>query len=306
MGILLFAALAAGAAAAQVESADLAKFLPAEIDGWRPAAADELYTGDRIFEYIDGAGEVYRAYNYRSLLARRYARPGQPDIIADFFDMGVAADAFGVFTHGLEGARLDIGQGAVASEGQLSFWKDRYYISLYAETQTPEVRRALLGLGRVIAESIPGEGHRPGILALFPQGFDIRQARYFHRHVILNYHYFVASDNILFLDGRTEAALAASGDGVRKTYLLIVRYPSDEDAERARQSFEKSYLHTDAVRGAVEIKRGKWSAAVSRRAHLFIVFDAATREEARDILEKAAGKLAGLMIIAHPECVKRP
>jgi hypothetical protein len=291
MGFWLFTAMAIGLCA-QVETENSTRFLPGEIDGWK-TAADELYTGKKIFEYIDGAGEVYRAYNYRSLLARRYANPGQADIIADFFDMGTAADAFGVFTHGLEGERLEIGQGAVSMEGLISFWKDRYFVSLYVETETPEVRRALLGLSRAVARSIPGEGKLPGILALFPERFDVRKARYFHSHMILNYHYFVSSENILLLDETTEAALASSGEGARKVNLLIVRYPSASVAARAAESFAHSYLQRDVDSGPVEIKDGQWADAASRGAYLFIVFGAPSRDEAGSLLKGVAGKLAG-------------
>ncbi len=206
--------------------------------------------------------------------------------------MGTAADAFGVFTHGLEGERLNIGQGAVSTEGQVLFWKDRYFVSLYAETETPEVRRALLDLGGAIARSIPGEGNVPGILSLFPRGFDVRNARYLHSHLILNYHFFVSQDNILHLDTTTEAALAPAGEGARKINLLIIRYPAVPAAAAALESFAKSYLRSDAVSGPVEVKGGTWSAVVVRGAYLLAVFGAPSRDKAGSILNEAAGKLA--------------
>jgi len=291
MGLFLFVVAAIGLRA-QKETENMARLLPGEIDGWK-TASDDRYAGDEIFVYIDGAGEVYRAYNYRSLLARRYAKPGQPDIVVDLFDMGTAADAFGVFSHGLEGERLEIGQDAVSMEGLISFWKDRYFISLYAETETLDVRRALLDLGRAIAGAIPGEGRRPGILGLFPDRFDTRSARYFRSHLILNYHYFIASENILRLDGTTEAALASSGEGARKVRLLIVRYPSVSDAAGAADSFYRDYLHGDAGSGPAEIKDGRWTAAVTRGAYLVVVLGAPSREDALIILDEAAGGLAG-------------
>lgn len=291
MGSLLLAGLAIGLCA-QVEAENTARFLPGEIDGWK-TASDDRYAGDEIFGYIDGAGEVYRAYNYRSLLARRYAKPGEPDIVVDLFDMANAADAFGVFTHGLEGERLEIGQDAVSMEGLVSFWKDRYFISLYAESETPGVRRAFLDLGRAIAGSIPGEGNKPAILGLFPDRFDARRARYFHSHLILNYHYFIASENILRLDGTAEAALAPTAEGGTKAHLLIVRYPSASAADGAAESFAKSYLHGDAGSGPAEIKDGRWTAAVTRGAYLVIVLGAPSRDEAVIILDEAAGGLAG-------------
>ena len=287
-----FFPFAAAGASAQAETDSLARFLPGEIDGWKPSA-DELYTGDKIFEYIDGAGEVYRAYNFRSVLARRYTKPDRPDVIADFFDMGTPADAFGVFTHGLEGERLDIGQGSVSSAGQISFWKDRYFISLYAETETPEVRRTLLGLGRAIAGAIPGEGKLPGIIDLLPERFDPRKVRYFHNHLILNYHFFVSKDNILLLDDTTEAVLALTREGTLRIYLLIVKYPSPSAAAQALESFGREYLHGDPESGPVQIKERQWTAAMSGRAHVFIVFGAPSREEAFSIVYLACGRLAG-------------
>ena len=277
---LLLAAAAVGAAE------DAVRYLPPEHEGWK-AAADESYAGDGIFEYLDGAGEVYRAYNYRNLPARRYTKPGQPDIVVDLFDMGSSADAFGVFSHGLEGERLEIGRDAVSLAGLLSFWKDRYFVSLYAESETPEIRRALPGLGRAIAGAIPGEGGRPAILSLVPGRFDDRNARYFHSHLILNYHHFISSENILLLGPATEAVLASSGEGPRTARLLIIIYPDGEAAARAAGNFARGYLRGEPGPGPVEVKAGRWSAAVTRGRHLFIVLGAPAPDEARSILRDA-------------------
>ena len=288
-GLLLFAVVIMGRGA-QAGKGDLVRFLPADFEGWT-TAADDLYTGDGIFGYLDGAGEVYKAYNYRLLFARRYARPGQPDIVVDLFDMGSSADAYGVFTHGLEGERLDIGQDAVSMAGLLSFWKDRYFVSLYAESETPDVRRALRGLGRKIAGAIPGEGKRPGILALIPEEFDVQGARYFHSHLILNYHHFVSSENVLLLDAETEAALASSPGEGRKTRLLIIRYPSGSAARRAMESFAKGYLRAAAGPGPVEVKEGHWSSVLTSGAYLAAVLGAPSRDEALRFLAEAGGRL---------------
>lgn len=113
----------------QMELRDL---LPMEIHGWKTAEEDREFNPETIFDYIDGAGEVYRAYNFEKLLSRHYFKKGQPEIFADVFDMGTPADAFGVFTHDLEGEDLGIGQGSTYNGGLLSFWKDRFFLSLYA------------------------------------------------------------------------------------------------------------------------------------------------------------------------------
>ena len=120
----------------------LARFLPDEVEGWKAEGNDQVYDSQTIFDYINGAGEVYRSYNFRELLVRRFKREGQPDIVIDFFDMGSSKDAFGVFTHDLEGEDAKIGQGSTYKGGLLSFWKGQFFVSLYAEEETEEKEEA--------------------------------------------------------------------------------------------------------------------------------------------------------------------
>ena len=78
--------------------------LPEQIDGWKASPGeDRSYDRETIFDYIDGEGEVYNAYNMRRCVTRRYEKPEGPQIVMDLFDMGSSKDAFGVFTHDRHG-----------------------------------------------------------------------------------------------------------------------------------------------------------------------------------------------------------
>ena len=87
---------------------DLQSKLPTRIHGWQAEPADRIFDDRTIFSYIDGAAEVYRAYNLKSCLSRRYTKSAATAIILDIFDMGTGEDAFGVFTHDTDGERLEI------------------------------------------------------------------------------------------------------------------------------------------------------------------------------------------------------
>ncbi len=271
---------------------ELGKFLPAEVEGWHPSGSDESYDPESIFQYIDGAGEVYRAYNFRSLLVRRFVKQGQPDIIVDFFDMGKPEDAFGVFTHDLEGEKLDIGQAATYQGGLLSFWKSRFFVSVYAEKETPEVRGVVLKLGQIIAAAIPEEGKKPDLLNLLPSGFSEDQVRYFHSHLILNYHFFVASANLLLLDQDTEAILAPFRREEGRSHLLLVRYPDGARAERAWRSFVRGYMPDAKEPGVVQTEDGTWTGIKTMKKYVFVVFHALSKEEATKILAEVEAKIS--------------
>lgn len=266
---------------------DLEVFLPKELNGWEAKEPDVLYNPETIFDYIDGAGEIYRAYNFHRLLARIYIKDAHPRIIADLFDMGSSKNAYGVFTHDLEGEDVGIGQDSTYKGGLLSFWKGRFFVSLYAEEETEEAKKALLLLGKMVASSIKQEGDPPALVALFPlENLRVKGIRFFYNHLILNYHFFVADENILLLGQETEAALAAYAKGNEIFYILLVRYPGVETAKDAYESFTKTYMPEAGDSDILRTENGKWTAVRLKEDLLIIVFDGQSESHAKSMIQR--------------------
>lgn len=271
---------------------DLSVLLPKEIHEWKAIEEDRLFDPETIFDYINGAGEIYRAYNFKLLLARLYSRKGQPNIIADLFDMGSAKDAYGIFTHSLEEEDAGIGQGAAYMGGLLSFWKDRFFVSLYAEEETAEAKEALFFLAKKVASSIMNEGQIPDIVSLFPpEDLDKSKIRYFHSYIILNYHFFVADDNILLLDQETDAALGLYEQERKRSYLLLVRYLDEEKAKKAYGNFLGVYMPDADNTGTIKTEDGQWTASRLNGDLLSVIFNAQSESQAKEILDRVGNRL---------------
>ena len=263
----------------------LASVIPGTAGPWL-SEADQVFDASSIFDYIDGAGEVYRSYNMRLLVSRRFHKDGKPDIVVDAFDMGSSEDAFGAFTHDLDGRDAGLGQGSTYQAGLLSLWKGRYFVSIYAEEETEETKALVLGLGRAVAEAIPEEGPKPRLLKLLPpQGLDAGRVRFFHNHSVLNYHFFVADTDILQLRGTAKVALADYGSGAAASRLLVVEYPDADEAARAGASFAGAYMPGAAGRGLTKMTNGRWTALMVQGRYVAVVFDAETGPEASSRLE---------------------
>ncbi|MDH5384663.1 MAG: hypothetical protein OEY18_08150 [Candidatus Aminicenantes bacterium] len=266
---------------------DLGVLLPKEINGWEAKAPDEFYDPNTIFDYINGAGEVYRAYNFERLLARHFTKEAEPRIIADLFDMGTAKNAFGVFTHDPEGEDVGIGQDSTYKGGLLSFWKGRFFISLYAEEETEGAKATLMALGKMVASSIKQEGIHPDLVSLFPrENLKERRIQYFYNHLILNYHFFVADENILFLGRETEAALAAYKEGNEIVHVLLVRYPGERKAGDAYKSFIQAYMPEAKDSDLIRTENDKWTAVRLKGDLLIIVFDAPSGSQAEAVIAR--------------------
>jgi len=264
---------------------ELENLLPKEINGWK-ADEDRIYDRESIFKYLNGSGEVYRAFNFTKLFARHYIKEGQPKIIADLFDMVTDKDAFGIFSHGYEGNEVGIGQGSNYVGGLLSFWKDRFFISLFAERETDETKEAIFTLANEVASSIEKEGQIPEIVSLLPvDGLDKAKVRYFHNYIILNHHFFLADENILGLDQQTDCALGVYFEQDEEYYLLLIRYAGADKAAKAIESFAAAYMPDASEPGLVQTEDGKWTAVNQEGDLLIIVFNASSRERALAILD---------------------
>jgi hypothetical protein len=295
--LLLLLALAAGGASeagavhkgnasTAREAALMASFIPRSAGPWQ-AEADEVYDPETIFSYIDGAGEVYRSYNFRLLVARRFHKDGKPDIVVDLFDMGGPSDAFGVFTHDLDGQEAGVGQGSRYRAGLLSFWKDRYFGSVYAEEETAETRELVLELGRSIAAAIPGKGRLPEVLAFLPRaGLRPDSERFFHNYSVLNYHFFVADQDILRLEGRADALLATYDLPSGQARLLVVRYQTPETAAEGLAAFVSAYMPDAGKKGIIRTEDGKWTSCRRMGRTVTVVFGAASERDAAGLFEE--------------------
>ena len=267
------------------------RLLPPSVQQWTPSEPARIYRRREIFTYIDGAGEVYLAYNFDSVLVRRYTRPGQEEILVEIFDMGSSWSAFGVYSY-LQGRgpAVPIGQDGEYKSGLLCFWRDRYCVYVRIDNENEQANEAVLAIGEWIAAAIGKDGRKPEILRRMPEGaYDPGSLRYFYRHEILNTHFYVSDGNLFLLDDSTEAVLVRmKSDG---SHLLLAAYPSGDHADSAYLSV-LTHLMPDATEpGFVRTENRKWSACVKRGNHIIAVFDAATRQTAADAVTSVTTRL---------------
>ncbi|HWR82529.1 MAG TPA: DUF6599 family protein [Candidatus Deferrimicrobium sp.] len=264
--------------------------VPDESLGWTLQDSTETYDREGIFDYIDGAGEVYRAYGFAGVTVFRYDRVGEGGIIVEIFDMGSPADAYGVFSYSREEETSGIGQAYEFAGSLLHFWKDRFYVCVRAEQPGELAREAVVAIAKSIDGKITAEGGKPALVGMLPQeGLVPHSETYFHTHPVLNNRYFVSTENILNLGAGTNAVLARYSPG--RVYLLCIEYKNAQEAEAARQQFVARYIPEARDSGAAQTENGLWVAVVTQRQYLGIVFDAPDYERAVQLADALKGKV---------------
>jgi hypothetical protein len=267
---------------------------PAAAEGWKWDGKEEVYGSRAIFNYIDGAGEVYLAYNFKNLIVRQFEKAGYPRIIAELYDMGSSNDAYGIFSFERQDEEVGIGQGSEFGGGLLRFWKGKYFVSVYADGQGPEAGQTILSLGTAIADSIQLTGQAPTLIRALPDGkvrLVEKSIRYLHSHILLNQRFFVSTQNILNLNPKTEAILAQYLHAGKKSHLLLIRYPGVKEAEAALQSFKRAYMPEVSEKDLLRTEDKKWTAAKKVNEFVLIVFGASSEREGEELIKETEKKI---------------
>ncbi len=261
--------------------------LPREINGWKVESEDRIFDQITIFSYINGGAEVYRAYDMQGCLSRRFVLSGGPAIMLDIFDMGSSQNAFGVFTHDTDGKAVAVGQDGRLRPGWLSFWKHRFFVSVYAEDDTQPAQKAVIELGERVAGAIQGRGAKPRILSRLPAGgLQSENIRYLRNPILLNYHYYISDENILQISGNTDVALATYRIDEQNAVMMPVEYPESSNAAESRERFLKFYLPDADPSGKTLLENGKWAAVKGHKQLLAVILEADSRELAVHLLQK--------------------
>lgn len=264
----------------------LRKMVPDEANGWKKREIS-FYDRRSIFDYIDGGGELYISYNFKTLMSVRYERRGTPTIIVDLFDMGTSEDAFGVFTFDKGEEESTIGQNSCYRGGLLTFWKSRYFVSIYTEEESEESKKTIFEIAMCIDSSIPEKGELPSLINFIIDEVEKGSIKFFHDQNILNSHYFLSYENILNLEKNTNCV---AGKTSRGEFVLVISYPDEAKAKTAHRKFLSSFM-PGSMSGFEKMENGKWSGIGIYKELLTLVFDSLTEIECREKIEKIKGKI---------------
>jgi hypothetical protein len=110
----------------------------------------------------------------------------------------------------------------------------------------------------------------------------------------LNQRFFVANQNILNLNPKTEAVLGQYAQGQQKTHLLIIRYSEESEAAAALQKFKRAYMPEVGPQTTIQTEDKKWTAAGQRKSFILIVFGAGSKEKSEKWIRAAEERIGSL------------
>lgn len=227
------------------------------IAGWTVKEGPKLYSGDQLFDYMDGAGEIPRSYGFQQLAAAKYVK-GKTILEVAVFDMGSAANAFGYYSARSFLERtpkanerilpLDNPAHLYATVGVLTFWKDRYTVILQPDVGSLPDTASLTQFARAVSAKIRAKGRIPDLLERLPRaGMVANTARYVRGKA--------AFDATIAFQAKDVFGMTKGADAVAAEYALpgavgtlaIVREATSRNATDAIAAYRQTLATRKAI-----------------------------------------------------------
>jgi hypothetical protein len=157
-----------------------------EIEGWTQVGDVQLYDADNLWEYINGAAELFVGYDVQTCRTADLTS-GDVTVTVDLYDMGTPLNAFGVYKRESsgEGVQLaDAVEAVISPPYQALLLKGVTYVKVNAvEGELTEANgRDLL---QAIAAALPGQTTYPSELTLLPEAGKIAGTEGYQRRDFL-------------------------------------------------------------------------------------------------------------------------
>ena len=210
------------------------RFLPVSgfSSGWALEGPIKKYTGEDLFEYINGEAELYFQFGFKSLTAGHYLRDANENlgITADIYEMGSDLEAFGIYANY---RKPEAEPGKAGTEGfvnpsQLMFYQGRYFVQLNASGVATQDQAVFMNLAGLISRNLPVLSKSPPELDLLKIPALIPKTEKYIPQSVLGYPFFKR--------GLTAQALL-NGRSVR---IFVLLEGSIEGARHTAQAYEKA------------------------------------------------------------------
>jgi hypothetical protein len=142
-----------------------------EVTGWRQSGEIQTFVPKTLFEYINGAADLYLAYDFQELKVAEYLNEKKASVIIEVYRHKATTHAFGIYSQErLSDANfLDIGAQGYVETNVLNFVEGPYYVKINSFNTGPDDREILVAFAKKVSETLGERGAIPSILSSFPE-----------------------------------------------------------------------------------------------------------------------------------------
>lgn len=147
-------------------------FLLPDVVTWKIPEAPQDYFPETLFEYINGAAEIYLSYDFKELTVGQYEKgDSNASLIIEIYDMGNEKNSFGIYSAERfpDSQFISLGNQGYLEEETLNFVIGKYYVKLLCFDSGEESADFLKLFSQEVVKRVKDKGNLPPALAFFPK-----------------------------------------------------------------------------------------------------------------------------------------
>ncbi|MFQ6109763.1 MAG: DUF6599 family protein [Candidatus Aminicenantales bacterium] len=243
LAILVLPYLSSGILSGEDQSGSL-RFLLPEVASWSLSESPQEYIPETLYEYIDGAAEIYLGYDFSQLIVGQYRKTGsEASLSVEIYDMGVGRNAFGIYSAERfpDSRFVSIGNQGYLEEGALNFIVDKYYVKILCFDCGRESEGFLRDFSENILKRVERKGKLPALLQVFPREGLRANSEKFILHNFLGYSFLHDGYLAEYEQGGEEfECFLVEGEGKKKAKDMLDKFlaaKGKENVERTLTGF---------------------------------------------------------------------
>ncbi len=225
-----------------------------EVAGWKQSGEIQTFAPETLYEYINGAADLYLMYDFQKLKVGEYQNSKGASITVEVYRHQTPTHAFGIYSQ----ERLpkvnfiNIGAQGYAEEEILNFIAGHYYVKITVYKMESGRREVLISFAKKVAERLEEKGVLPPLLESFPQEGKVINSEKFIAKNFLGYSFLHSAFNADYeLSGKKFKLFVIEGRDQRECSEMVQKY-LQQTGNPEKNIVEGVYTVSDPYHGEIE------------------------------------------------------
>ncbi len=225
-----------------------------EIAGWKQSGEIQTFTPKTLFEYIDGAADLYLTYDFKELKVAEYKNQKKASVTVEVYEQKTPAHAFGIYSQErLPNADfIDVGAQGYIETNVINFLTGPYYVKMTSYHTGAEGREILLTFTKKLSENLEGKGTLPAVLSSFPEEGKKKNSEKFISRDFLGYSFLHSAFTADYeLTGKKFKLFVIEGMDRKDCSEMVEKY-LQQSGNKGKNILEGIYKISDPYHGEIE------------------------------------------------------
>ena len=230
-------------------------FVFPDVAGWKQSGEIQTFLPKTLYEYINGAADLYLVYDFQELKVAEYLNDKKASVTVELYRHKSPNDAFGIYSQErLRDANyLNIGAQGYIDQNILNFLSGSCYVKINSYNTGAEDQEVLQVFAKKVVENLGEKGGLPSILSSFPTEGNIGNSGKFIARNFLGYSFLNSAFTADYDLSGKKFKLFLMGCGDKNECKNIIQKYLQQTKNSDKEVVEERYTLSDPHHGVVDL-----------------------------------------------------